>query len=63
MKNHHHSHPIHIPPTARIAPPHEAIAVRAFELWARHGHPENQDEAIWLEAEGQLAAVQPVPTA
>jgi hypothetical protein len=63
MKNHHHSHLIHPHPTGKVAPPHEAVALRAWSIWTSRGQPEHQAEAIWLEAEGQLAAVQPVPTA
>ena len=57
MKNHHHNNPIHARPPAG-APSHEAIAARAHALWAEQGHPENQDEAIWLEAESRLLADQ-----
>lgn len=35
-------------------PLHAAIALRARELWIGFGRPENGDEAIWLEAQGQL---------
>jgi hypothetical protein len=52
MKNHHHGNPIH--PAAAKAPTHEDIARRAQELWSEYGQPQSQDEAIWLEAEGQL---------
>jgi hypothetical protein len=63
MKNHHHNSPIHpkpvvARPSAESAPPHEAIVARAEALWIGHGRPENQDEPIWLEAEGQLRAEQ-----
>ncbi len=51
MKNHHHNGPIH--PTSRSLI-HEAIATRAYELWVRDGKPENQADAIWLEAEQEL---------
>lgn len=54
MKNHHHGNPIH--PVAAKAPAHEDISRRAQELWNDRGQPLNQDEAIWLEAEGQLLA-------
>ena len=37
---------------------HEAIASRARELWLEQGCPENCDEAIWLEAEAELRAIQ-----
>ncbi len=62
MKNHHHNSPIHPKPVAAIAPTHEAITARAESLWIGHGRPENQDEAIWLEAEGQLRAEQTGPS-
>ena len=52
MKNHHHNGPID--PTSRSLI-HEAIAIRAYELWVRDGKPENQANAIWLEAERELA--------
>lgn len=37
---------------------HEAIASRARELWLEQGCPTNCDEAIWLEAEAELIAIQ-----
>jgi len=37
---------------------HEAIASRARELWLEQGCPQNRDEAIWLEAEAELRAIQ-----
>ncbi|HTJ78067.1 MAG TPA: DUF2934 domain-containing protein [Rariglobus sp.] len=37
---------------------HEDIALRARELWAEQGCPENCDEIIWLEAEAELLAIQ-----
>jgi len=37
---------------------HEAIADRAREIWIGQGCPENCDEAIWLEAEAELLAIQ-----
>jgi hypothetical protein len=36
----------------------QAIAERARELWLAQGCPENCDEAIWLEAEAELIAIQ-----
>lgn len=36
------------------APTHEAIAVRAFELYAASGSPHGRDVEFWLEAERQL---------
>jgi hypothetical protein len=58
MKNHHHNSPIHAHSAVDVAPVHEAISSRARELWVDRGRPENQDEAIWLEAEAQLVAGQ-----
>jgi hypothetical protein len=51
MKNHHHNGPIH--PSSRTVI-HETIAARAYELWVAKEKPENQAEAIWLEAEREL---------
>lgn len=36
---------------------HELIARRAQELWRELGCPENQDLAIWLEAEAEIRAM------
>ncbi len=36
-------------------PTHEQIAIRAALLWKAQGSPGGRDEAIWLEAERQLA--------
>lgn len=38
------------------SPTHEAIALRAQEIWNARGNPHGADDAIWLEAERQLAA-------
>lgn len=56
MKNHHHGSHIH--PVSVKAPlhSHEDIAQCAHDLWSERGQPENQDEAIWLEAERELIA-------
>lgn len=35
---------------------HELIARRAQELWLELGQPDNQDLAIWLEAEAEIRA-------
>jgi hypothetical protein len=35
-------------------PSHAEISQCASELWTESGRPENQDEAIWLEAERRL---------
>ncbi len=37
---------------------HEAITLRARELWEELGCPENCDESIWLEAEAEIRAIQ-----
>jgi len=37
---------------------HAAIAAKAYDLWERRGRPENQTEAMWLEAERDLIATQ-----
>lgn len=55
MKNHHHQG--HIAPTANSRSQiHEAIAARAYELWEKQGKPENQADALWLQAERELMA-------
>jgi hypothetical protein len=60
MKNHHHNgHIESTSPNSKTAI-HEAIAVRAYELWEERGHPENQADALWLEAERELVAEQKV---
>ncbi len=60
MKNHHHNGPIH--PTSRNVI-HETIATRAYELWVEEGKPDNQSDAIWLEAERELLTGRKVPHA
>ena len=35
-------------------PKHEAIAIRAFQLWAQDGEPLGQSERHWLLAEAEL---------
>jgi hypothetical protein len=47
MKNHHHNGSR---ATAKGVL-HEAIAVRAYEIWLGRGKPDHQTEEIWLEAE------------
>ncbi len=37
---------------------HKAIADRAREIWLAQNCPRNCDEAIWLEAEAELLAIQ-----
>jgi hypothetical protein len=53
MKNHHHNGPVHPDANSRSVI-HESIATRAYALWERDGKPENQSEALWLEAERSL---------
>ncbi|MEO6876225.1 MAG: DUF2934 domain-containing protein [Opitutaceae bacterium] len=55
MKNHHHNGPVH---AGSNSPEqiHESIATRAYHLWEKHGKPEGQSEALWIEAERQLVA-------
>jgi Protein of unknown function (DUF2934) len=36
---------------------HEAIALRALEIWRELGCPQNHDLDIWLEAEAELRAI------
>lgn len=54
----------HYPPAPPEAGPgnsrvtHEAIAERAREIWIIQGCPQNCDDAIWLEAEAELEAIQ-----
>ena len=43
---------------ARRGVTHEAIARRAEQIWEEQGRPENCDQAIWLEAEAELLAIQ-----
>lgn len=59
MKTHHNDP---IPQTSGEAV-HEAIAARAYALWLRAGQPEDQAEAIWLEAERELIAAKYAETA
>jgi len=37
---------------------HDRIARRAHELWHELGCPQNQDLAIWLEAEAEVHAIE-----
>ena len=61
MKNHHHNGPVQSSsPNARSAI-HDAIATRAHELWVGYGYPENQAEAIWLQAEQELLTGRKLP--
>jgi hypothetical protein len=53
----HHYPPAADPTTERIAS-HQAIADRARELWLEQGCPQNCDQAIWLEAEAELLAIE-----
>jgi hypothetical protein len=40
--------------SSAAAPTHEAVSAAAQLLWIERGRPDNQDEAIWLEAERRL---------
>ncbi len=60
MKNHHHGTPTHPSKKSVI---HEAIAARAYELWLQAGQPEDQAEANWLAAEGELVTGRRAPRA
>jgi Protein of unknown function (DUF2934) len=40
-------------------PAHDDIARCAYWLWEQQGRPQNQDVAIWLQAETQLRQAQP----
>ena len=47
------------PPSGPINPTtraliHETIAIRAYELWEKHGKPGNEALDNWLEAEREL---------
>ena len=57
MKNHHHNGHVHTT-KSQI---HEAIATRAYELWVSHGKPEDQTDALWLEAELELKTGRKTP--
>ena len=55
MKNHHHQG--HIAPDANSRTQiHEAIATRAYALWEQQGKPEDQADALWIQAERELGA-------
>jgi hypothetical protein len=43
-----------VPPDTRTLPLHDAISRQAEKLWRRYGCPRGRDDAIWLEAEGQV---------
>lgn len=53
-----HHYPPTIDPTSERVATHEAIAERAKRLWLEQGCPQNCDEAIWLEAEAELLAIE-----
>ena len=38
-------------------PDHDRIALRAQQIWRELGCPQNQDLAIWLEAEAEVHAI------
>lgn len=39
-----------------LAPTHEQIAAKAYEIWVSKGQPLGQDEANWAEAEAALTS-------
>jgi hypothetical protein len=55
---HHYPPATDAPLSSDFTVTHEAIAERAREIWLAQGCPENCDEAIWLEAEAELLAIQ-----
>ena len=53
MKNHHHQG--HVAPTDNSRTQiHEKIAARAYALWENKGRPDNEADALWLQAEHEL---------
>jgi len=49
------------PPTAKPATPqqkvpHDKIAMRAYDKWAKRGYKHGNDRQDWLEAEAELRA-------
>lgn len=58
MKTSQSHHPLAGVMAAEHTVTHEAITARAREIWEEEGCPENCDEAIWLEAEAELLAIQ-----
>jgi Protein of unknown function (DUF2934) len=54
-RSHHHRAPA-CTTTKLPDPPHEAIALRAHQLYMDCGCPEGRDVEFWLEAERQLKA-------
>jgi len=58
MKNHHHNGPNHPASLNDTSVIHEAIAARAYQLWEQRGQPEDQADALWLEAEQELVTGQ-----
>ena len=55
MKDHHHHGHLHPPSSNDRSVIHEAIAVRAYELWQQGGQPADRADENWLEAERELA--------
>jgi len=43
--------------TTTFRPTHEAISLRAREIWMHLGSPAGQDLTIWLQAEEELSGV------
>ena len=63
MKNHHHNGSIHPISSNSKDAIHESISARAHELWVGYGRPENQADAIWLQAEQELIQGRKLPGA
>lgn len=45
-------------PDTRAAPPPDAIALRAYEIWRESGCPDGKHDEHWLQAERELRAAQ-----
>jgi hypothetical protein len=41
-------------PVATSTPTHEDIARRAYQIYVEKGHPQNQSEPIWQQAEQDI---------
>ncbi len=41
-------------PATKPGPTHEQIAMRAQDIWKRHGCPPGEDRENWFEAEAEL---------
>jgi len=42
----------------RAAPPPDAIALRAYEIWRESGCPDGKHDEHWLQAERELRGMQ-----